>query len=106
LLLQRYYGSFFMNLYKRKAVILRQNMARSVLFSVLGDPDAPESQLEELFRMYKVCTSFTIIKYLYRNGYISQGKCAGMIGCSLRELHLYYDKYLYEGDEDESYFGI
>jgi hypothetical protein len=94
------------NLYKRKAVILRQNMARGVLFSMFGDPDASESQLEEMFHMYKVCTSFTIIKYLYRNGYISQGKCASMIGCTLRELHLYYDKYLYEESYNESYFGV
>lgn len=95
-----------MNPYKRKAVILRQNMARSVLFSMLSDPNAPESQLEEMFRMYSVCTAFTIIKYLYHNEYISQGKCASMIGCSLRELHIYYEKYLYRGEENESYFGV
>ena len=95
-----------MNLYKRKAVRLRQNMARGVLFSMLGDPDLPESQMEELFRMYRKCTSFTIIKYLYRHGYITRGKCASMIGCSLNELHVFYGKYLYEEQSYESYFGV
>jgi hypothetical protein len=94
------------NPYKRKAVRLRQNLARGALFSMLGDPDAPENELEEMFRMYRVCTAFTIIKYLYSNGYISRGKCASMIGCSLSELRLYYDKYLYEDSNYESRFGV
>ena len=95
-----------MNKYKRKAVILRSNMARHFLFSLLGDPEIPENSLEKMFHMYRKCTAFTIIKYLYNNGYISRGRCASMVGCSLQELYLHYGKFLNKDSEDESYFGV